>query len=153
MLHTHTDTHTHSLSLPLSPSLSLSLSLSLTLSLSQSLILLPWKALCMLIWSSLIMGSSSVTFYMCWRCARNHPCSRWSRPYLTLMLKNLQRRIFNLHLNSPVAMLELWSHRSLLRYYRTHWFFRSYMRRFTSTVPARGARTLNRAISNSCLWY
>ena len=28
-----------------------------------------------------------------------------------------------------------------------------YMRRFTSTVPARGARALNRAISNSCLWY
>ena len=27
----------------------------------------------------------------------------------------------------------------------------SYMRRFTSTVPARGARALNRAISNSCL--
>ena len=27
------------------------------------------------------------------------------------------------------------------------------MRRFTSTVPARGARAPNRAISNSCLWY
>ena len=26
-----------------------------------------------------------------------------------------------------------------------------YMRRFTSTVPARGARASNRAISNSCL--
>ena len=28
-----------------------------------------------------------------------------------------------------------------------------HMRRFTSTVPACGARALNRAISNSCLWY
>ena len=28
---------------------------------------------------------------------------------------------------------------------------REYMRRFTSTVPARGARASNRAISNSCL--
>ena len=29
--------------------------------------------------------------------------------------------------------------------------YRTYMSRFTSTVPARGARTPNRAISNSCL--
>ena len=29
--------------------------------------------------------------------------------------------------------------------------YKKYMRRFTSTVPARGARALNRAISNSCL--
>ena len=29
----------------------------------------------------------------------------------------------------------------------------AHMRRFTSTAPARGARTPNRAISNSCLWY
>ena len=28
---------------------------------------------------------------------------------------------------------------------------RTYMRRFTSTVPARGARAPNRPISNSCL--
>ena len=28
-----------------------------------------------------------------------------------------------------------------------------YMRRFTSTASARGARVPNRAISNSCLWY
>ena len=29
--------------------------------------------------------------------------------------------------------------------------YKIYIRRFTSTVPARGARALNRAISNSCL--
>ena len=30
-------------------------------------------------------------------------------------------------------------------------FYIEHMRRFTATVPARGARARNRAISNSCL--
>ena len=33
----------------------------------------------------------------------------------------------------------------------THVNLITHMRRFTSTVPARGARAPNRAISNSCL--
>ena len=38
-------------------------------------------------------------------------------------------------------------------YMKLYLYYFFYMRRFTSTVPARGARALNRAISNSCLWY
>ena len=71
------------------------------------------------------------------------------------ILKWIQNLLFILKrlLITGWQVLIVWKKKSIFGLYYLLTIFDSNMRRFTSTVPARGARAPNRAISNSCLWY
>ena len=78
----------------------------------------------------------------------------WSRfGYCNFLLKNRRVGLWNypnvitIEKSTPVT--------SEMLGFRVNIIFScwKHMKRFTSTVPARGARASNRAISNSCLWY
>ena len=64
------------------------------------------------------------------------------------LLKIINKNKFSVDKN-PMSIDQIFTYESLSYHYED--LQTAYMRRFTSTVPARGSRAPNRAISDSCL--